>query len=211
MSATPVPTQLTPEDFVAAGLDLVAEGGLRSLTLRSLGRAMGCDPTNLYRHFPSMAALQAAMVDGILLGIAEAELPATTPRARVEAYARRFRAELARYAELIPTIAGSDTTTGARRVAERGLQLVAALGPPADQLLPWYLAFEAVVLGGLAFETGGTPDHLAQRRQRLRMLDDPATDGWIEDDERVAAANEAAFERVLAALLDACEGAARRG
>jgi AcrR family transcriptional regulator len=210
MTAETPTTHLSPEDFVRAALELVADGGLRALTLRSLGRVMDCDPTNLYRHFPSMAALRAAMVDEILLGIAGAELPDTTPRARIEVYARRFRTELRRYAELIPAVAAPDSTAGVRLVAARGLRLVAELDISVDQQLPWYLAFEGVVLGGLAFETAGTPDHLGQRRERLRCLDDPATVGWIEDDERVAAVNEAAFEHVLGAVLDACERAAAR-
>src|SRR5215472_2825339 len=54
---------LTPELIVKESLRLLDEGGVDGFSLPKLGRALGADPTAVYRHFPSKDDLVLAIAD----------------------------------------------------------------------------------------------------------------------------------------------------
>jgi AcrR family transcriptional regulator len=62
-------TVLSAEAIVDTALRLSAEHGPEALSVRRLGRALGCDPTALYRYFRDTDDLMLAMADR-LIGIA---------------------------------------------------------------------------------------------------------------------------------------------
>jgi AcrR family transcriptional regulator len=57
---------LTPELIVKESLRLLDEGGSQGFSLPKLGRALGADPTAVYRHFPSKDDLVLAIADALI-------------------------------------------------------------------------------------------------------------------------------------------------
>lgn len=57
---------LTPERIVRASLRLLDEGGVSGFSLPKLGRALGADPTAVYRHFASKDDLVLAIADCLI-------------------------------------------------------------------------------------------------------------------------------------------------
>ncbi len=57
---------LTPELIVGESLRLLDTGGPRGFSLPKLGRALGADPTAVYRHFPSKDDLVLAIADALI-------------------------------------------------------------------------------------------------------------------------------------------------
>lgn len=57
---------LKPEDYVSAAVRFVDENGFAALTMRSLGEALGVDPTAVYRHFTNKDALISGVLDAVI-------------------------------------------------------------------------------------------------------------------------------------------------
>ena len=57
---------LTPERIVDASLELLDKHGVAGFSLPKLGRALGADPTAVYRHFASKDDLVLAIADRLL-------------------------------------------------------------------------------------------------------------------------------------------------
>ena len=57
---------LTPDQIVDESLRLLDEGGVAGLSLPKLGRALGSNPTAVYRHFPSKDDLVLAIADRLI-------------------------------------------------------------------------------------------------------------------------------------------------
>jgi AcrR family transcriptional regulator len=77
---------------------LLVEGGPSAVSLRAIARAMGLTPTAMYRYFPSLDALIAALGDDLrdelrrCIESARDEMPGDDPLQRVSQMARAFRA-----------------------------------------------------------------------------------------------------------------------
>ena len=57
---------LTPERIVTESLRLLDEHGVGGFSLPKLGRALGADPTAIYRHFASKDDLVLAIADQLI-------------------------------------------------------------------------------------------------------------------------------------------------
>src|SRR5215471_19465623 len=57
---------LTPELIVKESLQLLDDKGLDGFSMPKLGRALGADPTAVYRHFPSKDDLVLAVADQLI-------------------------------------------------------------------------------------------------------------------------------------------------
>jgi AcrR family transcriptional regulator len=68
---------LTPERIVDESLRLLDEHGVAGFSLPKLGRALGADPTAVYRHFASKDDLVLAIADRLI----EEAIAGTEPRA----------------------------------------------------------------------------------------------------------------------------------
>jgi AcrR family transcriptional regulator len=62
----PPRTQLSRELILAAALDIVDSDQVRELTMSRLGKALGADPSAVYRHFRNKDELLLAMADAML-------------------------------------------------------------------------------------------------------------------------------------------------
>ena len=83
---------------------------------------------------------------------------------------------------------GTDATPAAQRVQAE-----------VDKVLESYL------IGSIAFDFAGAPDHLEIRRVRRRMLAHEAFDPLTRSPEQIGELNESAFVLGCDALLDRCE------
>lgn len=59
-------TKLGRGTIIAAGLELAAEPGVLSISVRELGARLGADPTAIYRHFRSKEHLMQALLDELI-------------------------------------------------------------------------------------------------------------------------------------------------
>jgi AcrR family transcriptional regulator len=62
----PTRASLSRELILAAALDIVASNQVRELTMSRLGKALGADPSAVYRHFRNKDELLLAMADAML-------------------------------------------------------------------------------------------------------------------------------------------------
>jgi AcrR family transcriptional regulator len=58
--------RLDRDTIVATGLDLAAESGAPTLSVRDLGVRLGADPTAIYRHYRNKDELMMAMLDELI-------------------------------------------------------------------------------------------------------------------------------------------------
>lgn len=69
------PATLSRDRIVQAAVSLAGRDGAEALTVRSLGAALGCDPSALYRHFGDVGELHRAVGDHFLGGVDIAPRP----------------------------------------------------------------------------------------------------------------------------------------
>ncbi|AMB59073.1 TetR/AcrR family transcriptional regulator [Microterricola viridarii] len=58
---------LDRERIIAVGLELAAEPGSLSISVRELGARLGTDPTAIYRHFRNKEQLMQALLDEVIM------------------------------------------------------------------------------------------------------------------------------------------------
>jgi len=75
MAVTPAPRRkrgglrrgtLTPDRIVTESLRLLDTGGVAGFSMPKLGRALGADPTAVYRYFASMDDLMLAVAERLI-------------------------------------------------------------------------------------------------------------------------------------------------
>ncbi|MGD1053889.1 MAG: TetR/AcrR family transcriptional regulator C-terminal domain-containing protein [Candidatus Dormibacteria bacterium] len=80
---------LTRGRILATALELVDQEGLRALSMRRLGAALGVEAMSLYHHFPSKGELLEGLVATVL---SEVPLPEATPTGWEDAVRQGFTA-----------------------------------------------------------------------------------------------------------------------
>lgn len=101
--ANPSRPPLTPERIDAAALALVDEGGIKALSMRRLGAALGVDPMAIYHHVPSKQALFHRLVRHVFSAMPAPD-PTGTWDDRVRAWAHAYRTVVAAHPALVLTI-----------------------------------------------------------------------------------------------------------
>jgi AcrR family transcriptional regulator len=149
---------LTREAIVAAGVELVDEGGPDALTMRAVAARLGSGVMSLYRHVPDRETLLDLVLDTMT-----AEIPATPPtgdwRADATTLARDMRAALLRRPHLTVLLTSrGDRRPGGLVALDRALGIFRRAGFSereavlANHALGNYVAgaalWEAVGLGG---------------------------------------------------------------
>ena len=87
--------QLTREQIVRAAMRLIDTHGLDGQSMRALGGELGVDPSTVYHHVPSKAALYDLVVDEILSGVdLSVDDPARSLEDRVVAAGQEYRRAL---------------------------------------------------------------------------------------------------------------------
>ncbi len=122
--ATRVRPQLDVATIMEAALRLSAGGSPDPLTVRSLGKELGADPTAIYRHFRDKDELVRAVLDRLIGQAVEAVDTATDWRTRLTQLAR---ATLEIFGEhpSIGAVAGAQTTGGEGELAAIEMIIVA--------------------------------------------------------------------------------------
>lgn len=194
-------------DYVTAALAIIDEQGLAGLTTRSLGDRLGVHGTAVYRHFQSIDELVDAVLNEVIGQIADApETDAGTPRERLTATMVATRLAFAEHPNIIvPFLSSTGLFPRGSEITLRVLADLAAMGLRGRELAEALQMLESFLIGSIAFDYAGAPEHLEIRRVRRRMLAHEAFDPLTRNPEQIGELNEAAFALGCIALLDMCE------
>ncbi|MFJ9853706.1 TetR/AcrR family transcriptional regulator C-terminal domain-containing protein [Streptomyces sp. NPDC101150] len=199
-------------------LELVDREGLRGLSMRRLGGALGVEAMTLYHYVPNKEALLDGLVERVF---AEALPPAaegTAWREQLVGYAASLRAALLRHPGVLPLVVTRPMVTPAGLDAvERGLDALTGAGFPLGRAVDALNALSLFVVGHTAGEAGvgndadpqgqtsGSPGWLARLdATRYPLLTEAARTGaGVDDQER--------FRFAVDALVAGFAEAAGRG
>lgn len=149
---------ISQADIVDAAFEILEEKGFAAVSVRAVAAALGLTPTALYTYFPSKGALQAAMIEQLLAGVAEADTapePSAEPawRERIHAVAAALRARIAGHAGSIALLtSGPLDGERSRDVAEALIAAFAEAGLGADEAARAGHAVRAQVIGAAALD-----------------------------------------------------------
>lgn len=149
---------ISQADIVDAAFEILEEKGFAAVSVRAVAAALGLTPTALYTYFPSKGALQAAMIEQLLAGVAEADTapePSAGPawRERIHAIAAALRARIAGHAGSIALLtSGPLDGERSRDVAEALIAAFAEAGLGADEAARAGHAVRAQVIGAAALD-----------------------------------------------------------
>ncbi|MEU6187424.1 TetR/AcrR family transcriptional regulator [Nocardia sp. NPDC047038] len=201
--------------IVDAAMELMDEGGVAAVSIRSVATRLGVNPNAVYTYVASRADLERAVVERVLGAVPVAVLadPGVEPRAAVLEFARGLRTEVRRH----PAVAGLMMSApmdgdAARDVGEALLNCLARTGLSEEDCARAAYAVVVQVIGSLAMEvaeTDGRPP-LAPESERIagRAAAFDTVDGDRWPRTRASAAvlaqwiSDAQFDWGLRALLD---------
>jgi AcrR family transcriptional regulator len=180
--------QLDREVIVSAALELAAAG--EAVTFRSLGTALGSDPTAVYRHFRDKEELMRAVVDRLII-LSQEQLDADAPW-RDQLYEGAVATMDVFAAHPHVGVESSTIATGGPGELTAINWILTQLeraGLGKEQAVRFYAAYSSYVLAGAA----------ALSRQRLHEED--ATARWVGDLRAVDAARLPALSAVIPELV----------
>jgi len=152
---------LTRERIVKTALDLVDREGLKSLSMRKLGAALGVDPMAVYYHIPNKHALLDAIVEAVMSSIdLRADSRSEPPEKRVMWAAHAYRDALLAHVNALPILlTHGPSTPAALRPVELLVGILRDAGLPPAQALAGMNAIAAAVRGiaGMVTSSGGRP------------------------------------------------------
>ena len=97
---------LSHEAIRAAALDLIERDGLAELSIRKLGKELGCEAMALYWYYPSKDALLDAVVDELIAPVAAAvAAPAASWLELLRTVARAYRSVAGAHPHAFPLLA----------------------------------------------------------------------------------------------------------
>ncbi|GAA0432603.1 TetR/AcrR family transcriptional regulator [Leifsonia naganoensis] len=142
---------LTRQRIVEAGMTLAAGADASAISVRSIGAALGVDPTAAYRHFPSKQALMEALLDEVLARALVRADPAGDWRDRLHSLAVGTLEAFTLY----PAIAVEATVLTTNGPAETEtvefiLAAFAEAGLDGSAMVRHYALFSSFVLSGAA-------------------------------------------------------------
>ena len=179
--------QLDRESIVSAAIDLAAAG--EAITFRSLGTALGADPTAVYRHFRDKEELMQVVVDRLILRSQEEIDPEAPWRNQLYDGAVRTIDVFAEHPHV-----GVDSSTiatggpGELSAINWILTQLERAGLGKEEAVRFYAAYSSYVLAAAA----------ALSRQRLRGEDNTH---WVGDLRAVDAARLPALSAVIPELV----------
>ncbi|GGR38187.1 TetR/AcrR family transcriptional regulator [Agromyces mediolanus] len=204
---------ISQADIVDAAFEILEEKGFAAVSVRAVAAALGLTPTALYTYFPSKGALQAAMIEQLLAGVAEADAgsePAEPAwRERIHAVAAALRARIAGHAGSIALLtSGPLDGERSRDVAEALIAAFAEAGLGADEAARAGHAVRAQVIGAAALDAAAAatpeqtpaPQTLWKEPSRHPRLEASAHLG-LDTGEADEASRRWALDRLIDGLL----------
>lgn len=143
--------RLTRERIVEAGMAIAQGADASAISVRSIGAALGVDPTAAYRHFPNKHALMQALLDEVLAQVLARVEVAGDWRSRLRSLAVATLDVFTQY----PAIAVEATVLTTNGPAEtRTIELILAAfaeaGLDSGMMVRHYALLSSFVLSGAA-------------------------------------------------------------
>ena len=165
---SPAPARTSTDAIVAAARRILEDGGLASVTMRSVADAVGVKGPSLYKRVPDRAALLRAISEGVIGDLARTMSHATEsgdPRADLGAAAFAYRAFVLRnpngYRLLFTDLGdGNPEASALAALGEPVVNAMTRLAGPSQALegartfVAWAHGFVSMELAG-AFRLGG--------------------------------------------------------
>ena len=181
---------LDREAIVATATELAATGA--AITFRSLGAALGADPTAIYRRFRDKDELMAALLDGLIAASLDGVDRDAPWRDQLRSGAVNTIDIFAAHPQVgAMATAISTGGTGELEVIDWILSQLARAGLDQEQVVRCYAAYSSYVLAAAAT--------LAQ--QRLQEIAGIPPSSWVGDLRAVDPARHPALAAVLPQLL----------
>ena len=168
---SPAPARTSTDAIVAAARRILEDGGLASVTMRSVADAVGVKGPSLYKRVPDRAALLRAVSESVVADLTGTMARATEsgdPRSDIRAAAIAYRTFVLRnpngYRLLFTDLAEANPDPSALAAAgEPVVQAMTRLAGPSEALegartvVAWAHGFVSMELAG-AFRLGGDLD-----------------------------------------------------
>ncbi|NHZ44926.1 TetR/AcrR family transcriptional regulator [Massilia aquatica] len=124
-------TGVSRDHIVNAALQLLSQGGGKTLTMRSIATQLNVSPMGLYNHFSDRAELLVALAERVYSDVLDAGSASTNPLAEVQALLTRYHDAVSRYPQLtLEIFAEPKAFSGVvRLITDRLSALLAALTP----------------------------------------------------------------------------------
>ncbi len=198
---------LKKADYIAAAFDFVDSNGIEVMTMRSLGAAMGVDPTAVYRHFPTKEELVNALVDQFLQTIqASLNTKLRTPRERILDRAVCTRREFEKHPDVGVALVFGTGQSATGLALSRGIAHdLEELGVAPKSIPVAYQMFEGFVIGSCCQDFIRSPENYAIRRLRYRAIDAKPFDAVSKNEASVKKVADTAFSNGLNLLLNHLE------
>ncbi|MCM3658346.1 TetR/AcrR family transcriptional regulator [Agromyces mediolanus] len=197
---------ISQADIVDAAFEILEEKGFAAVSVRAVAAALGLTPTALYTYFPSKGALQAAMIEQLLAGVAEAGTdPEPAWRERIHLIATALRDRIAAHAGSIALLtSGPLDGERSRDLAEALIAAFADAGLGGDDAARAGYAVRAQVIGAAALDAAAaavpeetpTPQTLWKEPSRHPRLEASAHLG-LDSGEADAAARRWSLDRLI--------------
>jgi len=148
---------LTRSAVLGAAREVLAEAGLRGLTMRALARRLEVAPNALYSHVPDKDGLVDALLDEHLAPVTDPPTDSADPLAAVGAMMRSTYDRLLEAPDLVPLYFARRGARGehARRLGATMDALFARAGVPAESIPGARGTLIVHALGSAAFATAG--------------------------------------------------------
>ncbi|AYF75803.1 TetR family transcriptional regulator [Nocardia yunnanensis] len=166
---------LTRAEVLAAALEIIDDGGVDRLSMRRLGRALGCDPMALYRQ----AASKSAVLDGVvevMLGQLTVDISDPDWRHQLRLIARDFRRIAVGHPNAVPLLVTHPLATplglrplGTLRPLERILSLLTKADFTGADALHIYRALFGFLYGHVLTELQEIVEHPEESTDLLRL------------------------------------------
>ncbi|MFD8637910.1 TetR/AcrR family transcriptional regulator [Streptomyces sp. NPDC059533] len=162
-------TVLSAEGITTAALALIEAPGGNALTVRSLGVALGCDPSAVYRYFADTDAVLLAAADRLIDDSLQGFVPGSSWQDDLRDFALRLHRSMLTHPRLAAVRACRVTAGPAEaRAVDTGIGILLRAGFEPGQAVRHYRMFVDTVLAQAAVDAA-VLDLDAQRREQQDM------------------------------------------
>ncbi|MEV4620087.1 helix-turn-helix domain-containing protein [Asanoa sp. NPDC049573] len=164
---------LTRPAVLAAARELLAEGGVDRLSMRSVAQRLGVAPNALYSHVPNKTALLDDVLDDVLTEVLPPDPAASDPLAAITALMTSTYDVLVAHADLVPLFLARQGARGpnATRLGDVLDHLLGRAAVPAAEITSARRALIVHAIGSAAFASGpGEADRPIPAREAARQF-----------------------------------------